>query len=93
MENRSINEYNDNLQDFDQEPLSPIRLDNSSIDLSKSSITCRDQQYDQKWNNSICVNRGFNVSRYSINIEARNDLNKITILLNDNNRLSGKLDK
>lgn len=35
------------------------------------------------------MNKSFNVSRYSINIEAQNDLNKITILLNDNEKSKG----
>jgi len=68
---------------------SPIKRDNSSLDLSGSSFSYRDKSYENKWNNTIQVNKSFNVSRYSINIEAQNDLNKITILLNDNQKLKG----
>lgn len=67
--------------------ISPIHhKKDSSIDLSRSSFSIRENErnYDHKWaNNSILVNKSVNVSRYSINIEAQNDLNRITILLND----------
>ena len=63
---------------------SPINKGNSSIDLSRSSFSYKDKNYDNKFNNSVLLNKSYNnVSRYSINIEAKNDLNRITILLND----------
>lgn len=53
----------------------------------------KDRQYENKWNNSICLNKSQNVSRYSIKIEAQSDLNKITILLNDNPNTANKLEQ
>ena len=70
--------------DCDEIP-SPIKMDNTSLDLSciSDKENCRRSQ----WNNSVCLNKSYNnVSRYSINIEAQNDLNQITILLNDPNK-------
>jgi hypothetical protein len=63
--------------------VSPIKKEDSSIDLSRSSVGYIDKDYKPKWNNSIWLNKSNNVSRYSINIEAQNDLNQITILLGD----------
>ena len=75
--------------DLNDEICSPIRQDNSFIDFSKSSNSWRDRQNEAKMNNSIWLNKSLNVSRYSINIEAQNDLNSITILLNENQKLKG----
>lgn len=70
---------------------SPIHKRNSSLDISQSSFSYPDRNYDNRWGrNSIVVNKSIIVSRYSINIEAQNDLNKITILLNENDKVDGK---
>ena len=86
---KAEDDEHENYNNLNKEILSPIRRDNSSIDLSKASNSWRDRQYEPKFNNSICLNKSLNISRYSINIEAQNDLNNITILLNDNDELRG----
>jgi len=48
--------------------LSPIKKENSSIDLSRSSINYGERDYQQRWNNSVLLNKSQNCSRYSINI-------------------------
>jgi hypothetical protein len=66
---------------------SPINKGNSSIDLSRSSFSYKDKNYENKFNNTFLMNKSCNnISRYSINIEAQNDLNNITILLNDHKK-------
>lgn len=72
-----------NFNDLDDSVASPIRKDNSSIDLSRSSFSLKDRQFENKLNSSVILNKSMGISRYSINIEAQNDLGRITILLND----------
>ena len=67
---------------------SPIREKNFDLDSSgDTSFVDKDKFNEPKWNNSMTLNKSLNnVSRYSINIEAQNDLGQITILLNDKNK-------
>lgn len=74
----------DDMQSANGDCPSPINKGNISLDLSGSSFSYKDKNYENKFNNSVLLNKSYNnVSRYSINIEAQKDLNQITILLND----------